>query len=337
MLVRKQTLLMLLVIGWVVAAPAVAGVCEYPPEVLSPPGGGDAGATPVEVGILMLDLIKIDDVGQGFVADVFVRAIWRDPRLANANDTNCVVPSSAIWTPRVEIVNQRELTPKWADSVRITSDGEVLYRQRYYGTLSFNIDLTDFPFDRQVIPITAVVGESTENLSITADRVTGRSEDLSIPNWEIGTASSRLGKFSVRGTGIELPLFVVEFPAERRAMYYVFKTIVPLVLIVCMSWAVFWIHPKNIPPRLGLAATGMLTLIAFQLALGSALPPVAYLTRLDRFVAGATVIVFTALLEAVTTAALADSGRVSIAERINRWSRFIFPLGLVLSALIAFA
>jgi len=337
MLVHKQTLLMLLIIGWVVAAPGLADVCEYPPEVLSPPGGGDAGATPVEVGILMLDLIKIDDVEQGFVADVFVRAIWRDPRLAGVNDTVCVVPSTAIWTPRVEIVNQRELTPKWKDRVRITPDGEVLYRQRYYGTLSFRTDLTDFPFDRQVIPVTAIVGEPTENLSITIDPVTGRWEDLSIPNWEIGSKSSRLGTFPVPGVDIELPLFVMEFQAERRAMYYVFKTIVPLVLIICMSWAVFWIHPRNIPPRLGLAATGMLTLIAFQLALGSALPPVAYLTRLDRFVAGATVIVFTALVEAVMTAALADSGRVSIAERINRWSRFVFPLGLVLSAFIAFA
>lgn len=183
----------------------------------------------------------------------------------------------------------------------------------------------------------AVVGESTEKLKISVDPVTGRGENLSVPNWKIGSGTARLDRYQVPEAGIELPLFVVEFSAERNSMYYVYKTIVPLVLVVCMSWAVFWIRPKHIPPRLGLAATGMLTLIAFQLALGSALPPVSYLTRLDRFVIGGTVIVFVALAEAVATAALADAGKETAAERINYWSRLLFPLALVLNALIAFA
>ncbi len=62
----------------------------------------------------------------------------------------------------------------------------------------------------------------------------------------------------------------------------------------------------------------------------------AYLTRLDKFVIGSTIIVFIALAQAVTTAALADGGRESAAMRINRWSRLVFPLALVMSAVIAF-
>ena len=78
----------------------------------------------------------------------------------------------------------------------------------------------------------------------------------------------------------------------------------------------------------------MLTLIALMLAFGTTLPPIAYLTRLDKFVIGATVIVFAALAEAVTTAALADSGREGLAEQINRGSRSLFPAAFALTALL---
>ena len=64
-----------------------------------------------------------------------------------------------------------------------------------------------------------------------------------------------------------------------------------------MSWAVFWVDPKEIGPQLGLAATSMLTLIAFQFAFTGLLPRISYLTRADRFVFSASLLVFLALVE----------------------------------------
>ncbi len=80
----------------------------------------------------------------------------------------------------------------------------------------------------------------------------------------------------------------------------------------------------------------MLTLIAFRLALGSQLPPVAYLTRIDRFVLVATAIVFAALVESVATAALADKDHLGPALKINRWSRIVFPASYLLALYYAF-
>jgi hypothetical protein len=315
----------------------VAADCDFGTGVLATPPDPDTDSLSLTVGVYLLDLVRIDDAAQGFVADLFVRAVWRDPRLAGASQTPCIVPANQVWTPRLEIVNQRELTAKWNDEVRISPDGTALYRQRYYGMLSFRIDLTDFPFDRQVLPVELVLGEVEDDFSISTDPLTGRAEMLSIPNWAVGSAEAALGSYGVAAAGIELPLFAVRYPAERRSIFYVFKILVPLALIVCMSWSVFWLHPRIIPPRLGLASTGMLTLIAFRLALSGTLPPVAYLTRLDKFVIGSTVIVFAALVEAVATAALADSDQAELAQKINRASRWLFPAALGLSAWIAFA
>jgi hypothetical protein len=95
---------------------------------------------------------------------------------------------------------------------------------------------------------------------------------VSIPNWEIGAGESALESYRVPAADLELPMFVLAYSADRRAV-----------------------------------------------------------------VIGTTAIVFAALAEAVTTAALADTERSGLAERINRWSRAIFPLVLAACALVAFA
>ncbi len=51
----------------------------------------------------------------------------------------------------------------------------------------------------------------------------------------------------------------------------------------------------------------MLTLIAYRFLLGGMLPRISYLTRLDYFLLGSTVLVFLALVEAACTSRLATS------------------------------
>jgi hypothetical protein len=102
--------------------------------------------------------------------------------------------------------------------------------------------------------------------------------------------------------------------------------IMPLSLIVLMSWIVFWLDPSRVDAQVGLAATAILTLIAFRFSIENLLPPVSYLTRLDYFLTGCTWLVFLAMLEVVITARLVNDERLAPARRIDRWSRGIFPV-----------
>ena len=70
----------------------------------------------------------------------------------------------------------------------------------------------------------------------------------------------------------------------------------------------------------------MLTLIAYRFAMVGLLPNISYLTRMDYFILGATLLVFLALIQAVVTAVLAESKKISLAQRIDRCCRVIFPL-----------
>src|SRR4051812_36284102 len=61
------------------------------------------------------------------------------------------------------------------------------------------------------------------------------------------------------------------------------KSFLPLVLIVMMSWAVFWIDPNTSNSQISIAVTSMLTLIAYRFAVDGQLPRLPYMTRLDTF------------------------------------------------------
>jgi hypothetical protein len=108
------------------------------------------------------------------------------------------------------------------------------------------------------------------------------------------------------------------------------------VLIVAMSWTVFWLNPEQFGPQIGIATTSMLTLIAYRFMVGGSLPMVSYLTRMDYFIFGSMILVFITLVQAVVTSILVNSERTTLAKRIDRWCRCIFPIGFVLVCGLAF-
>jgi hypothetical protein len=125
------------------------------------------------------------------------------------------------------------------------------------------------------------------------------------------------------------PVFSYRLPVQRHAEFYLSKVILPLAFIVLMSYLVFYIDPELLPPQVGLSTASVLTLIAFQFSLGYYLPRVAYLTRLDKFLMGSTVMVFTALTLAVLTGALARKGKKDVAGILERRMRWVFPLAFL--------
>jgi len=107
------------------------------------------------------------------------------------------------------------------------------------------------------------------------------------------------------------------------------------MLIVAMSWVVFWNDPKESGTQIGVAMTSMLTLIAYRFAVASYLPKISYMTLMDIFLLGATLLVFASLVEVMITSYLARSERLQMARRIDVLMRMVFPLAL--AGVFAFA
>ena len=322
------------------AAVNAGSACVFSDSVRQVRPGAEQGATEIRVGVYLLDLPRIDDADQTFLADIFFRFSWKDPRLARVGGAPCVVALGDIWHPRVLVMNQRDVQSQLEEVAEIQPDGSVRYVQRYFGAFSERWDLSRFPFDEQMLPVTLVARFPVDEVKLVPDTsLVTKAEQLSNPNWRIGQPLVRGDGYTVY-PGRTITKLDVYLPAERRSGYYVWKLIVPMSFVVFMSWAAFWISPQHIAPRIGLSATSMLTLIAFRLALGSSLPPIPYLTQFDLFTIGGTVLVFLALFESVATTALWDQERHVLAQRINGWSRILFPLafaGVVVSSFSRFA
>ena len=110
----------------------------------------------------------------------------------------------------------------------------------------------------------------------------------------------------------------------------IWKLIVPLMLIVFMSWAVFWIDPKQIGPRISLSLISMLNIIAYNFAMSTFIPRIPYLTLADKYIMGCLIIVFLALVEGITSSALSTKDNDALAKRLDRISRWAFPAGFLL-------
>ncbi len=150
--------------------------------------------------------------------------------------------------------------------------------------------------------------------------------ELTITDWIVGEVRAEVKGRYIGPRDWTIAAVSFKVPVQRRIGFYTMKTFLPLTLIVCMSWAVFWIKPGLLPPQIGVSTSAILTLIAFQFSLGYLLPRLSYLTRADRFLIGSTLLVFMAFGEALRTSYLANRDQEDRALRIDKLSRVLFPV-----------
>ncbi len=209
--------------------------------------------------------------------------------------------------------------------VAIGPGGRLRLAQRYTGEFSSPMALEDFPLETQQLTVvigTVLLGPDQVQVRIDPER-SGLYGATTVAGWSVEAPSSEVG--TARIADLTINRIRYAFPARRRPGFFVYKVVLPRALIVAMSWSVFWLDPKYVDAQLGVASAAVLTVIAFQLSFGDLLPQIPYLTRMDRFVLGSTILVFAALAEAIWTSSLSVRGRLPAARRVDRLSRFVFP------------
>src|SRR5256886_379149 len=306
----------------------------------------DSGPTQISVGIWVADISNIDSAQQTFTAEIAVVLRWKDPRLAHTGNGVVRYPLEQIWHPRVGIVNEtNSVSRKMPDSVEVDPDGTVTSRQRYAGAFTQPLRLQSFPFDRQTfgVQLVAVRYQSNEVMFVP-DQVWirdglkgagGISPSVTLPDWTIEKWELKPIVYALAPRH-QYSGYAFEFTASRNVQHYLLKVILPLVLIVMMSWAVFWIDPVTSNSQISIAVTSMLTLIAYRFAVDSQLPRLPYTTRLDAFILTSTLLVFFSLIEVVVTTILENNQQTERAKKIDRYCRVIFPVIFAITSVAIF-
>ena len=73
----------------------------------------------------------------------------------------------------------------------------------------------------------------------------------------------------------------LELEIERKSRYYIFKIILPIILILTVCWSAVWINPREIESRLTITIVCLLSLIAYNFVIDSDMPKLEYLTIMD--------------------------------------------------------
>jgi hypothetical protein len=303
----------------------------------------NAGGEPDEitVGLGVLNIAEINDRDQVFMADLYIQVEWQDPRLAVDGDAVGELrtfPLDAIWHPRLTIVNGRGLDLRLPEVATVDQQGNVVARQRLAGPLAVDLELHDFPFDTQRLPINVVSYEysPSEIVFTAASRLVGKFDDLSGEGWiyEALEPERTVYRLQEGGRGGSQISFAVM--AERQAGYYVFTLALPMTLILFLAWMAHWLPVDVIPSRMGIATATVFSLIAFGVSFRLTLPKIPYLTDADRFVLYSTLLVLVSLAVTVASVRWASTDRQQAAENLTRQARLAFPFLYGLIVLLTF-
>ena len=234
------------------------------PALIERPASGN-GPTQVSVGIWMVDISNIDSAQQTFTAEVAVVLRWKDSRLAHTGNGVVRYSMDQIWHPRAVIVNEgNSVSRKFPDMPEVEPDGRVIYRQRYAGAFTQPLRLRSFPFDRQTFRLQFVAVRYRPNeVQFVPDQdwidhglkqAGGIAPSITLPDWTIENWNTKSLSYAL-APGFEYSGYAFEFTAVRDVQHYILKVILPLVLIVMMSWAVFWIDPVTSNSQISIAVT----------------------------------------------------------------------------------
>lgn len=314
---------------------------EPKPELERPTEWGEP--TEVQIGIYVIDVDEVNSADQSFAASVYFQAQWNNPLLAHEGPGPKLRGLTDVWNPRLTIIGQQMIWRSYPEYVEIQPDGTVVYRQKIWGKFSQPLSLHDFPFDAQELSIHIVAAGLLENDVRMAPLVTesgatsGIAETFSLPDFDVVSDKATVRPYSIYSGHPGTAGFELRIKIDRRPMYYVLKVIIPLGLIVVMSWLPRWIAPEETGTNIGISTSAFLTLVAYLFAITVLLPRVSYVTRMDRFILLSTLMVFAGLLQSAWNAIMIGKQKRKIAEIVGLWSRAVYPALLIAVLVCSFA
>jgi hypothetical protein len=121
-----------------------------------------------------------------------------------------------------------------------------------------------------------------------------------------------------------LPEVRFDLRVKRRYKFYIWKVVVPLFVMVMISWSAFWIRIDDHFCQMTVALTTILTVIAFAFSISASLPRVPYLTLIDAFFRSVTCSFFCDSRACGNWPARRQTRVVS--TPLQRMSRWLFPV-----------
>ncbi len=295
----------------------------------------------MDVMIHINKIYGINTVDETYGVDGYFVATWYNETYDNTveevriyeNDIADEMIGKSIWIPAFEFINiigNRNVQNK---QVIIRPNGKVTYNERFDALFTTEMDFRKFPFDTQKFVI-QLEGFSYDTRTLYFDEVNSPlpfdSNEIT-EEWEITSKRAYINSYEyshLDENGTTFSRYNIEVTAERLVAYYFWQLIVPLFLIISISWSVFWI--KNISDQLTTSFTLMLTLVAFNFNTSSMLPNLPYRTFIEALITVGYLSIFINLVIIVFGSAILKKKSKEAYTRLMTYCRYIFPMAFLI-------
>jgi len=303
----------------------------------------------VRVGVQIDQITHVNQRAENFGAVGYLRMEWHDPNLAfdpppdeipvrrydrsvfsrKADDEN-------IFFPTFSIYNQQGRRFSDESGVVVFPDGRAVFAERFSATLQApDFDFKSYPFDKQRFFISIETQWSDAVMHFVADpEFSGIGDQLGEEEWvfhwegvEITTQMNIIGRPASRIT------FTIT--ARRHIWYYVLRIIIPLIIIVVVSWATFFL--RDFSKRVDVSGGNLLVYVAFNFTISNDLPRLGYLTFIDTILAAAFIITGLTVIWSVLLRRLELNGRERVARIIDVYTLWVYPCAFLLVIFFAWS
>lgn len=249
------------------------------------------GPLQVQLAVIVARVFNVDTVAQTFGVQLNIRMQWDMPSTEEVpmpgEDDGDWEPK---YTPKYRIKNLMEAVLEDKMYMHTERDGKnlVVMEAVHLLILAEQLELQSFPNDCQdlsiclesKLPVEEVSWVPMEERLVKLQAGTCLLNDFALVKecpmtFNLFYADKNYGRYSSLSLKVKI---------ARKSHYYMINVAMVMLLIcsfVLCSWA---IHPANIEGRYAVDFTLILTAVAFKLVLTSMLPPVSYMTLLDKYV-----------------------------------------------------
>lgn len=287
--------------AWVAMAAAGMAAPEKktPPQKLAP-----SAPQVVEVGVWPTVIYNLDVHSNTYYMTAYVWFIWRGD----------IDPSET-----VEFTNNVEswgLTKARTYPKPITlPDGRRYQCLRIEGRFFQPFSLRRFPLEQHMLSLTIEDNTySSDRLVYRFDqRHSGLDSGLVIPGWTLqswkGTEGTHhygtnLGDETVGADTSDYGTICFEVRVTRPVNYFLWKMLLPVVIILLACWTALLLHPSQLASRAAMTGTALLTTVFMQQGYTSNLPELNYLVLMDKIYVVVYLLIIVSLVQVVIQGAL---------------------------------
>ena len=319
------------------------------------------GPLKVNIGYSIINITGINEKEETIEFDSAIFLRWKDERLAYKTSDSVLAEIDYSNTPEVVFQSKykvSEIYKGWRpflylpngignrnitnQSIQVWPDGTVQYNELFKAIVETPMDLRLYPFDSQDLVIYFHPSIYNRNeLVLVPDPSLSKTWDqnMGIADWsrEMDSMSERVTELRVHdGTTKPVSEFLISLKVKRKPMHVVFGILFPMMLLVSLTWIVFWLDKKSTVDRISILFIGILTVVSYYFVIQDSIPEISYLTLIDAFVVENFLVLAASVIVTMIIGRLDHGGKKAAGDKLNKIIRWVFPAGYVFFALIIY-